>query len=926
MSYFIDIVNTTSPLTQIVVENASASGITLAWNGGDTKDDMTIVSSELNFDMLTKTAEDAAFISFFTGDEKKYQVFIKNSDDNAIIWQGFILPDLYSEPYKNGCFFVSFTAVCGLARLKGKYLPDEYYSREKSLIDIYCQILNLTGLELDLYFNPAIENFVNKDWNAIYIDTATFADDKGKKQDAYKILDTLLADTFCVCYQADNRWYIEGINTRHIRKITYEIYDTTTGTLSGTSEYTRLLKQITPLITPVITMIPPYNQITVNHKKTEPSLPKTLSKEENNGWAIVTGVVGKIYASSWMANGGLFAICNAPDYYSIVYAKGFYNGNNINFPQDDTKWISLREKLFITKGQKVKMAFDFKIKRPGITEANPGDMNLWKNPFKYEILFNGVVLYSNFGGEVTDFEKIIFNESAEAKLSIEHIFTEDGLFDIKIYAPPGTVNTNRIEGILIQSADVSVIGFDEEETITDLISGEFTIDKEIDLTYGDDKSGYSEAFRLHKLKEQTTFYNEIEVPILYIDSVNSKLAIVQLDGANLIKENLYTVYKGGSLVNVLNVYYNYNTAEQMVVETDAPLTPGSFFVKKYAIDDVVSSRTHWTQWTDAVYRIENTTYAKTVANIYRRIFNVAHEKLDLEALNAVKFNDLIVFKYVSEKNFFVLNAAWNLDDNKTNLTLGRCYYKDSGTSTEDGNVPPIVLAGDDIYINDSETTASALATAYDPDGYINSQIWTKVVGGFGDVIVTPFDLATTFENLTEDFYTYQIQVTDNDGATATDTLNIIRNKNYTVTLELDSEVVETNTSYPSIARLYKLTLSPELLSGLIVKFTGQVYLVTSISGTYGVDAFSSYAIIKNGAVIETGIGSFPGIATNIVLSYKPGDEIFIELVTSALAGDYGSGDTASASAQLIFSSVEFISGFGVVLGLPITKTQSVGVG
>jgi len=924
MSYYIDIVNTTSPLTQVVVEEASASGITLSWNGGDAKDEMTIVSSELNFDMLSKTAQDAVFISFFTGDEKKYNVFLKNSSDNAIIWQGFILPDSYSESYEKPNF-VRFTAVCGLARLKGKYLPDEYYSREKSVIDIYCQILNLTGLELDLYFNPAIENFVNKDWNTIYIDTATFADDKGKKQDAYKILDTLLADNLCVCYQADNRWYIEGINTRHIRSVNYKVYSIE-GIYVETVSYTRLLKQITPSPVPIVTMIPPYNEITVNHKKTEPSLPKTLSKEENDGWAIVTGVVGKIYASDWMANGDLFAICNAPDYYSIVYAKGFEGGGNINFPQDNTQWISLKEKLFITKGQKVKIAFEFKIKRPGVTEVNPGDMNLWKNPFKYEMVFNGVVLYSNFGGDITDFEQVIFNESAEAKLSIEHIFTEDGLFDIKIYAPPGTVNTNRIEGILIQSAAVSVIGFDDEETITDLISGEFTIDKEIDLTFGDDKSGYSEAFRLNKLKEQTSFYNEIEVPIFYAFTLNGKYySVVQLNGANLIKENPYTVYHSSSLVTVNDVIFNFNDGEQMVIETATAYTSGSFFVKKYAIDDVVSSRTHWTQWTDAVYKIENTSYSKTVANIYRRMFNVAHEKIDMQCLNAIKFNDLIVFKYVYEKNFFVLNCNWNIDDNKTDITLSRCYYKDSGTTTEDGNVSPIVLAGDDIYIDDAATTASALATAYDPDGYIASQLWTKIVGGFGDIIETPFDLSTNFQNLTEDFYTYQIEVTDNDGATAVDTLNIIRNKNYTVTLELVDETIDTDVNHPSIIKRYQLVATPEFLSGLIVKFTGQVYLLTSISGTSGVDAYSKYEIIKNGASIETGEGSFPGVVIGIILNYIPGDEIFIELTTSAQAGTSGSGDTATASAELTFSAAEFINGVGAILGLPTTKTQTVNV-
>jgi hypothetical protein len=56
-------------------------------------------------------------------------------------------------------------------------------------------------------------------------------------------------------------------------------------------------------------------------------------------------------------------------------------------------------------------------------------------------------------------------------------------------------------------------------------------------------------------------------------------------------------------------------------------------------------------------------------------------------------------------------------------------------------------------------------TAYDPDGFIASQVWTKITGGFV-VVIAPTALATSFENLTEDYYTYKIEVTDNDGAKA----------------------------------------------------------------------------------------------------------------------------------------------------------------
>jgi hypothetical protein len=34
-----------------------------------------------------------------------------------------------------------------------------------------------------------------------------------------------------------------------------------------------------------------------------------------------------------------------------------------------------------------------------------------------------------------------------------------------------------------------------------------------------------------------------------------------------------------------------------------------FVVHKYAVDDLLDNRTTW-QWTDAIYQIENTSYAK----------------------------------------------------------------------------------------------------------------------------------------------------------------------------------------------------------------------------------------------------------------------------------------------------------------------------
>jgi hypothetical protein len=921
MSYYIDIIDKLSPLTKLDYRFASASGITLEWDGADAKDEVLIVGSSLRFDILTTTAEDLAFIEFFTGNETRFLVQVKNSSNDAIIWQGYLLPDQYAEPYKNGAFFVSFIASCGMGRLKGKYLPNDYYSQEKSVVSILCQILKLTGLELDVFFAPAIENFTQKDWNQIYIDSTDFKE-KEKKKDAYKVFEIVLKDTLCVCYQCDNRWYVEGLNQRHLKEVTYKKY-TIDGVFVSEVVYSRLSKKITPLKDPLITVIPPYNQIEVSHKKVAANFPDTIVKEKNEGWTFVTGVSGGIYARDWVGHNNYYVRAEKPEYQNTLYTASYEGGGaNTNHPHDETKYVSLREKIFIEKNTKISLKIDLSI--PG--DSEPANFNNWKNPLKYEVTFNDVVIFTNWGTVVDTEQNLIFDKNRTAKIEKDYLATFDGLLDIKFWRPFGIDNVTRIYSVVLNEVKITTNGFEEETLEIDLINDEFTIDKIVELDYSDDKSGFSKGFRLYKLKEETQYFTEIAVPILYGIVFNAKnYSVVKLPGAKLIKENSYQVYRSGQSVNVLDVIYNFNEGEQMVVETDVLYASGEFTVKKYAVDSNLASRENWFQWTDSVYKIEKNRYLKTVANIFRRMFSVAVEKLDVTALNAVKFNDIIQFKYVSDKEFFPLNVVWNLDENKTELRLGRSFYKDSGSQPGGVNVPPIVLAGEDIILSDTQTTANLSATAYDPDGFIVSQNWTKTTGGFGDVIVTPNQLVTQLQNLTEDFYTYKIEVEDNDGAKAFDTVNVIRNKNYTVSLDMVSETVDTDVQHPSITRKYKLNIVPGLLSGSVIKFLGQIYLLSDVSGTE-VDAYSKYEIFKNGASIEVGEGAFPAVLTEITLNYIAGDQIFIELSTSAVIRSSGLGESAFASAELTLSTSEFINGSGVILGLPIVKTQESYVG
>src|SRR5690606_31560304 len=123
--------------------------------------------------------------------------------------------------------------------------------------------------------------------NDIYLDTEKFLDGN-KKKDAYAILTTLVEDMMCVLFQADNRWYFEGVNRRQIRVINYKNYNSD-GVFVGFVEFTKLIKEHNALITPLIGIVSPYGSINVSQKASVVKLPETIQQEKNNGWAVPPG-------------------------------------------------------------------------------------------------------------------------------------------------------------------------------------------------------------------------------------------------------------------------------------------------------------------------------------------------------------------------------------------------------------------------------------------------------------------------------------------------------------------------------------------------------------------------------------------------------------------------------------------------------------
>jgi hypothetical protein len=91
------------------------------------------------------------------------------------------------------------------------------------------------------------------------------------------------------------------------------------------------------------------------------------------------------------------------------------------------------------------------------------------------------------------------------------------------------------------------------------------------------------------------------------------------------------------------------------------------------------------------------------------------------------------------------------------------------------NKPPKANAGSNQIINLPQNNITLSGSGSDEDGNITSYDWTKSSGPSGETITSPNSPSTSVNNLTQGTYVFQLKVTDNNGATATSTVQITVN-------------------------------------------------------------------------------------------------------------------------------------------------------
>jgi parallel beta-helix repeat protein len=162
------------------------------------------------------------------------------------------------------------------------------------------------------------------------------------------------------------------------------------------------------------------------------------------------------------------------------------------------------------------------------------------------------------------------------------------------------------------------------------------------------------------------------------------------------------------------------------------------------------------------------------------------------------------------------------------------------TVTVTVNASPSVNAGQDQAITLPTSSVTLSGNATDSDGTVVGYLWTKISGPSGGIIVNPVSVATSVTGLAAGIYQFGLKVTDNNGATAADTLIVTVNP-----APNEAPVANAGSSQSII-----LPLNSVMLSGSGADTDGTVvsYLWSKISGPsnyYITSATSAVSSITN---------------------------------------------------------------------------------
>lgn len=143
-----------------------------------------------------------------------------------VIWRGWVLPGLYSQPHQPGYVALSLSAVCGLADLKNATFPSntQLAYTKVSVLQIIVDVLSQTGFTHDIYeafdlwevnMDPSISPLAQ-----MYIDTSRLVD-----KPSHEVLAEMMLETKSTIWQNKGRWEIAPIDKFALTTWDYRVFN-----------------------------------------------------------------------------------------------------------------------------------------------------------------------------------------------------------------------------------------------------------------------------------------------------------------------------------------------------------------------------------------------------------------------------------------------------------------------------------------------------------------------------------------------------------------------------------------------------------------------------------------------------------------------------------------------------------------------------
>jgi len=460
----------------LIQELAGADACTLDWDGGDDLHKALNIS-KLVFNMLVPEADDAHFLHLFSGDEQRYRVevvAIDEEENEQLIWQGFLLPDQYNEPYKNVSFFVDFTATDMIGSLKGKYLYPWFYQNTIPIAEVLAYCFSFTGLQQNMIVKPSIvpdgDLFT---WAAIGVDMRAFIDGD-KYDDCFTIIEKLIGSNVMQLFSFRGYWWLEGVHRRGEVETTNFQFDTAGIRIDDIVTTKDVIDCGAKLSAnaPLFTALTPWKRVNVEFK---PDGTKNLFSEEvvripkdkqfysyykAIGYNLAVSAIFQLYAmiklNKWIKNltsdfvlpisWTAFVAEPFTQNYAILYWRNLASVGssdyNLNEAAALNKYIECPEKPFLKPGLLYEFELQFTVDgiNPGMSESafeENIDEGYYDRLVPFQVFINNVEKYSN---------RPSFSSTTNLRYEVDKSNNGTGIYKLT-FKLKFTFNTD-VEGIL----------------------------------------------------------------------------------------------------------------------------------------------------------------------------------------------------------------------------------------------------------------------------------------------------------------------------------------------------------------------------------------------------------------------------------------------------------------------------------------------